>query len=67
MTFKISGEYIELIRLLKASGIASSGTEAKKMVEEGNVKRNGQVEVRKRAKIKSGELIEVSGLLIRTE
>ena len=67
MTFKISGEYIELIRLLKASGIVSSGAEAKKMVEEGNVKRNGQVEVRKRAKIKSGELIEVSGLLIRTE
>ena len=67
MTFKISGEYIELIRLLKASGIASSGTEAKKRVEEGSVKRNGHIEFRKRAKIRPGELIEVTGLLIRTE
>ena len=49
--FKIVGDYIELIQLLKALGIAETGGHAKMIVEEGDVIRNGEVELRKRAKL----------------
>ena len=51
-------DFIELIKLLKAENIASSGAEAKWMVEEGLVKVNGKPESRKRAKLYPGDRIE---------
>lgn len=62
--FKIEGEYIELIQLLKATGIAQTGGHAKMMVDYGSVKRNGEVELRKRAKLIAGDKIEVEGMEI---
>lgn len=59
--FKINGEYIELIQLLKAVGIAQTGGHAKFIVDEGEVVRNGEVETRKRAKLVAGDRIEVQG------
>lgn len=61
MEFKINGAYIELIQLLKATGLASTGGHAKWIVDEGLVQRNGVVELRKRAKLLAGEKIEVEG------
>lgn len=58
-TFKIEGPYIELIQLLKAEGIAQTGGHAKFIVDEGEVVRNGDVEMRKRAKLIIGDRIEV--------
>ena len=43
--FKVDGEYIELMALLKAVGIAQTGGHAKMIVDEGNVIRNGEVEL----------------------
>lgn len=60
--FKIDGDYIELIKLLKATHITVSGAEAKQLVESGAVIRNGEIESRKRAKITSGESIVVDGV-----
>ena len=57
--FILTEEYIELIRLLKLVRIADSGGMAKMLVENGEVKRNGETEYRKRAKIKAGETIRV--------
>lgn len=57
--FTLTENYIELIRLLKITRIAESGGMAKILVENGEVKRNGQIEQRKRAKIRKGEIIEV--------
>jgi ribosome-associated protein len=57
--FKLEGEYIELIQLLKATGLAQTGGHAKMIVDEGLVIRNGEVETRKRAKLLLGEIIEV--------
>lgn len=57
--FKIEGPYIELIALLKALNIASTGGHAKFIVEEGVVKRNGETELRKRAKLVPGDIIEI--------
>lgn len=59
MEFEIIGPHIELIQLLKATGIAQTGGHAKLLVEEGSVKRNGEIELRKRAKLLPGETIEV--------
>lgn len=64
--FEIKEEYIELIKLLKITRIADSGAMAKILVEEQEVKRNGETELRKRAKIRKGETIEVLGQTIKT-
>jgi ribosome-associated protein len=59
ITFKIDGDYIELIQLLKAIGLAQTGGHAKMIVNEDLVNRNGEIETRKRAKLISGDIIEV--------
>lgn len=58
-TIKIEGEYIELIALLKLTGIAQTGGHAKIIVDEGVVFRNGEIETRKRAKLIAGDVIVV--------
>lgn len=63
--FRLTEDYIELIRLLKITRIAESGGMAKILVENGEVKRNGQTEERKRAKIRKGEIIEALGETIQ--
>lgn len=50
--------FIPLISLLKAVGIVESGSMAQEVVTAGLVRRNGEVELRKRAKITSGDVIE---------
>lgn len=68
MIFNLNGaEYIELIKLLKLLRFAESGGHAKIMVEEGEVKLNGEVEYRKRAKLRQGDLVETSGKKISIE
>ena len=63
--FQIEGDYIELIGLLKAMGIAETGGQAKAIVDEGLITRNGEVEMRKRAKLVVGDLIELDDLQIK--
>lgn len=60
-TFTIVGNYIELMALLKAIGLAETGGHAKFIVDEGEVLRNGEVEFRRRAKLIKGDQIEISG------
>lgn len=67
MKFELDEEYIELFKLLKVTGVAESGAQAKMLIEEGQVKRNGEVETRKRAKIVAGEKIEVGDEMIEVE
>jgi ribosome-associated protein len=62
--FKIEGDYIELIQLLKATGIAQTGGHAKFVVEDGEVIRNGEVETRKRAKLIPGDEIRVGDVVL---
>ena len=67
MKFELEEEYIELFKLLKVTGVAESGAQAKMLIEEEQVKRNGEVELRKRAKIVLGERIEVGDEVIEIE
>jgi ribosome-associated protein len=59
--FVINTEYIELCNLLKLVDLADSGGRGKAMVAEGLVKVDGELELRKTAKIKAGQLIECEG------
>lgn len=67
MKFELEEDFIELFKLLKVTGVAESGGQAKMLIEEGAVKRNGEVELKKRAKIVSGERIEVGDEVIEIE
>lgn len=62
--FKIEGPYIELIQLLKVTGVAQTGGHAKFLVDEGIVYRNGEVELRKRAKLVQGDVITIDDIVI---
>ena len=59
--------FIPLIALLKATGVVESGSEAQEVVTAGMVLRNGEVELRKRAKITPGEVIFFQNYEIEVE
>ena len=59
--FKLEGEFIPLISLLKATGLVMSGGEAQTVVEDGLVKYNGNVDYRKRLKVRVGDVIDFMG------
>jgi len=63
--FKIETEYIPLISLLKATGLVENGGEAQAVVSEGMVFCNGEVELRKRFKVRPGTLVEFEGQKIK--
>jgi ribosome-associated protein len=60
--FTLEGhEFIELNHLLKVTGLCQSGGTAKAVIAEGLVKVDGSVELRKRCKIRSGQVVEFEG------
>ena len=54
-------EYIELNQLLKLMQLVQSGGHAKIVIEDGLVMVNGEVEYRKRKKMRDGEIAELDG------
>jgi ribosome-associated protein len=63
--FKIEGEYIQIIQLLKALNWVEHGAMAHWVVSEGYVKYNGQVDYRKRLKLRPGDVVEFDGMEIK--
>jgi len=64
---EIYREPVELYKLLKFEGLASSGGEAKTLIGEGLVAVNGEVETRKRRKILAGDIVELAGEQFRVQ
>jgi len=56
-----SQEFIELNKLLKLLNLVETGGEAKMRIELGEVRVNGQVEYRKRNKLRTGDKVEFRG------
>lgn len=54
-------DFIELNNLLKVTGLVDSGGLAKSLIGDGQVKVNGEVELRKRCKIYRGMVVEFGG------
>ncbi len=63
--FTLEGEFIPLIQLLKATNLVSSGGEAQLAVSDGLVKYNGQTDLRKRLKVRKGDVIEFNGQKVK--
>jgi len=59
--FPLRTEVIDLLQLLKATGLCATGGEAKWAVEEERVRVNGDVEFRKRRKLRGGDVVELDG------
>lgn len=55
--FQLHTEYIDLLQLLKATSIVMSGGEAKMLVDDGYVTVNGEIEHRRRRKLRVGDLV----------
>ena len=53
-------DYIELHSLLKVTGLCESGGIAKLLVGDGLVKVDGEIELRKRCKIRTGQTVELN-------
>ncbi len=67
MIFELKDDYIELFKLIKVLDLVDSGAQAKLIIADGYVKRNGEVELRKRAKIVSGDIINVADAVVEVK
>ncbi|MBR5674903.1 MAG: RNA-binding S4 domain-containing protein [Neisseriaceae bacterium] len=68
LSFSLNGnENIALCDLLKLTSLANSGGQAKMLIADGQVLRNGVVETRKTAKIRAGEKIQFNQYVISVE
>ena len=55
---ELESEFVELYKILKFEGLAESGGDAKQAIANGLVSVNGEVETRKRKKIRPGDQID---------
>jgi len=62
---KIDSEFIKLDQLMKLADMVGSGGHAKSMIQDGEVKVNGNVEYQRGKKIRSNDIIEVEGMKIQ--
>ncbi len=67
VTFDLEGEFVELNQLLKLAGLCDSGGAGKNMVASGVVAVDGKRELRKTAKIRSGQAVSVGDVRIRVQ
>ncbi len=63
--FQLRGEFVELCNLLKLTGVCDSGGAGKALVTEGVVSVDGQVELRKTAKIHAGQVVSLGDVQIQ--
>jgi len=52
---------MRLDHFLKLNAISETGGQAKLMIQNGEVKVNGEIETRRRRKLNNGDLVEVGG------
>ncbi len=57
--FALRGDYITLDALMKAAGLVTSGGEAKAQIVEGQVRVNGEVELRRGRKLRGGDVVQL--------
>lgn len=59
--FELRTPHIDLLQLLKATGLCATGGEAKWAVDEGRITVNGEAESRRRRKLVIGDEVVVDG------
>ena len=63
--FELEREFVELNQLLKLVGVVDSGGAGKHLVAEGLVRVDGEVELRKTCKVRSGQVVSVGDVEIK--
>ncbi|MBC3860563.1 RNA-binding S4 domain-containing protein [Undibacterium jejuense] len=64
LDFSLEGEFVELNQLLKLVGLCESGGAGKQIVASGDVSVDGQQELRKTAKIRAGQVVQLGDIEI---
>ena len=64
---KIDDDYIKLDSFLKAVNAVCSGGEAKVLILDGQVRVNGETEMRRGRKLRPGDEVDLSGNVYRVE
>ena len=67
VSFELNGEFVELNQLLKLVGLCDSGGAGKMMVASGAVKVDGKQELRKTAKIRTGQVVTLGDVEITVQ
>ncbi len=63
-TIQITTEFIKLEGLLKFSGIAETGGDAKLMIQEGDVSVNGEVCTQRGKKLRPGDVVTLGDITL---
>lgn len=64
--FELEGhEFIELNKLLKITNVVGTGGEANALIENGEIKVNGEMETRKRNKLRSGMVVTFGDITLK--
>lgn len=58
-------EFIKLGQVLKATGLVDSGVVAKEVIQNGEVKVNGEVDTRRGRKLYDGDLVEFENQTVK--
>ena len=64
---KLRGEYIKLGQALKAAILVEDGVEAKLVIQDGLVKVNNEVDIRRGRKLYDGDVVSFDGQELRIE
>ena len=67
MNIKIKDEFIKLCQAMKLAGLVDSGAEAKEVIQNGQVKVNGQTETQRGKKLHPGDKFEFEGKTVTVE
>lgn len=64
MEITIRDEFIKLGQALKLAGLVDSGVDAKFIIQDGQVKVNGEIDTRRGKKLYSGDNFEFNGVVV---
>ena len=64
---KLRDEYIKLAQALKAANLVEDGVEAKLVIQDGLVKVNNEVDIRRGRKLYDGDVVSFDGQELRIE
>lgn len=65
LELELRGDHIALDALLKATGLAASGGQARALIVAGKVQVDGREELRKTCKLRAGQVVGIPGARVR--
>lgn len=66
-TITIRDEYIRLGQAMKLAGLTDNGSQAKEVIQNGEVSVNGEIDTRRGRKLRAGDVFSWKGQEVRVE